>query len=99
MQFQKNDRFSCSSSSLAAASIVDGLGSSKREEKSSSIGLSDSDTDDKLQLSATMSNLIRMQLNRTLECRLLAKCLKDIAAKAISGDAPSVNRLLGCRSK
>lgn len=40
-----------------------------------------------------------MQLNRTLECRLLAKCLKDVAAKAINGDAPSVNRLLGCRSK
>ncbi|EJD74357.1 hypothetical protein LOAG_18320 [Loa loa] len=95
----KNDRLSFSSSSVTVATAAaEGLGSSKRVEKSSSLILSDSDTDDKLQLSASTSKLIRMQLNRTLECRLLAKCLKDVAAKAITGDAPSVNRLLGCRS-
>lgn len=78
---------------------MEGLGSSKKVAKSSCVILSDSDNDDKLQLSASASKLIRTQLNKTLECRLLAKCLKDVAAKAISGDAPSVNRLLGCRSK
>ncbi|VBB33694.1 unnamed protein product [Acanthocheilonema viteae] len=93
---KKGDRFSFSSSSVAAA--VENLESSKRVAKSSSVILSDLDTDDKLQLSASTSKLIRMQLNKTLECRLLAKCLKDVAAKAITGDAPSVNRLLGCRS-
>lgn len=50
------------------------------------------------QLSPASSKLIRKQLSCVLECRLLAKCLKDIAAKAISGDAPSVDRLLGRRS-
>ncbi|VDM29121.1 unnamed protein product [Toxocara canis] len=50
------------------------------------------------QLPAGTSQHIRRQLAATMECRLLAKCLKDIASKAISGDAPSVNRLLGCRS-
>lgn len=51
------------------------------------------------QLSASSSQMIRKQLAGILECRLLAKCLKDTASKAISGDAPSVNRLLGIRSK
>uniref|UniRef100_A0A915B6P1 Uncharacterized protein n=2 Tax=Parascaris univalens TaxID=6257 RepID=A0A915B6P1_PARUN len=50
------------------------------------------------QLSANSSQMIRKQLAGILECRLLAKCLKDTASKAISGDAPSVNRLLGIRS-
>ncbi|VDM17140.1 unnamed protein product, partial [Wuchereria bancrofti] len=92
----KSDRFSHSSSSVAA--LIDGLESSKRMDNSSSVILSDSENDDKLQLSASTSKLLRIQLNKILECRLLAKCLKDVAAKAISGDAPSVNRLLGCRS-
>ncbi|VDN21668.1 unnamed protein product [Gongylonema pulchrum] len=52
----------------------------------------------KIQLSAATSKFIWKQLNTTLECRVLAKCLKDIAAKAITGDIPSVDRLLGCRS-
>uniref|UniRef100_A0A0M3IR85 Uncharacterized protein n=1 Tax=Ascaris lumbricoides TaxID=6252 RepID=A0A0M3IR85_ASCLU len=50
------------------------------------------------QLSASSSQMIRKQLAGILECRLLAKCLKDTASKAISDDAPSVNRLLGIRS-
>lgn len=78
---------------------MEGLRSSKAMTKSSSVILSDPEIDEKIQLSASTSKLIRMQLNTVLECRLLAKCLKDVAAKAISGDAPSVNRLLGCRSK
>ncbi|VDK55036.1 unnamed protein product [Anisakis simplex] len=53
---------------------------------------------DQEQLPARTSQMIRKQLAAVLECRLLAKCLKDIASKAISGDAPSVNRLLGCKS-
>ncbi|KAM3717913.1 Non-centrosomal microtubule array protein [Dirofilaria immitis] len=93
----KGDRLSLSSSSVAA--VEESIGSSKKVAKSSSpLQLCDSEIDRKVQLSSSTSKLIRMQLNITLECRLLAKCLKDIAAKAISGDAPSVNRLLGCRS-
>uniref|UniRef100_A0A915Q2D8 Uncharacterized protein n=1 Tax=Setaria digitata TaxID=48799 RepID=A0A915Q2D8_9BILA len=93
----KNGRLSFSSTSVAT--VTGGAGSSKRVTKSSSVPSSDSESDEgKLELSPSTSKLIRKQLNTTLECRLLAKCLKDVAAKAISGDAPSVNRLLGCRS-
>uniref|UniRef100_A0A8R1TWQ7 Uncharacterized protein n=1 Tax=Onchocerca volvulus TaxID=6282 RepID=A0A8R1TWQ7_ONCVO len=92
----KGNRLSLSSSSVAA--VEEDLESSKEVTKSSFVLLCNSDTDGKVQLSSSTSKLIRMQLNITLECRLLAKCLKDVAAKAINGDAPSVNRLLGCRS-
>ncbi|VDN84285.1 unnamed protein product [Brugia pahangi] len=94
----KSDRSLHPSSSPSVAASINGLESSKRVDKSSSVILSDSENDDKIQLSASTSKLLRIQLNKILECRLLAKCLKDVAAKAISGDAPSVNRLLGCRN-
>ncbi|MFH4984588.1 hypothetical protein AB6A40_011297, partial [Gnathostoma spinigerum] len=50
-------------------------------------------------LPSSLSQYIRRQHSMTMECRLLAKCLRDIAARAICGDIPSVNRLLGIRSK
>ncbi|MCP9262728.1 hypothetical protein DINM_005701 [Dirofilaria immitis] len=78
----KGDRLSLSSSSVAAVGrkyrII------KKVAKSSSpLQLCDSEIDRKVQLSSSTSKLIRMQLNITLECRLLAKCLKDIAAKQL----------------
>lgn len=73
------------------------------EPISTSAGISESSSNYKLSseivqdLPSNLSLLIRKQLNTTMECRLLAKCLKDMTSKAISGDLPSLNRLLGCK--
>lgn len=58
-----------------------------------------SSSNEKFILSPIFSAVIRKQLASTVECRLLAKCLRDTASKALNGDLPSVSRLLGCRSE
>ena len=70
--------------------------SSRLKKSRSSQQLSSSN--EKISLSPPFSALIRKELASIMECRLLAKCLKDTASKAMNGDLPSVNRLLGCRS-
>ncbi|VDN07294.1 unnamed protein product [Thelazia callipaeda] len=65
-----------------------------------SLASNNPETDEKIQdqISLSASELAQKQLNLASECRILAKCLKDVAVKAIAGNAPRINRLLGCRS-
>uniref|UniRef100_A0A0N5AQ39 TACC_C domain-containing protein n=1 Tax=Syphacia muris TaxID=451379 RepID=A0A0N5AQ39_9BILA len=52
---------------------------------------------DKAWLPSSFSTLVLKQSSLAKECRLLAKCLKDVGSKTIDGELPSVLHLLGCQ--